>query len=169
MVGSSLVSKMSNETFKPIILIALCAVAVYTYRRKNFGKHQENKETNNAMVKAVSSGLIIGFYDGFIGPGTGSFLVLAFVALLGFDFLHASAHAKTVNLTTNFASILFFISTGHVLWWLALPMAVCNMGGGLVGTKLALLKGNTLVRKFFLAVVILTIIRFAYDVLLKNN
>jgi len=169
MVGSSLVSKMSNETFKPIILIALCAVAVYTYRKKNFGKHQENKETNNAMVKAVSSGLVIGFYDGFIGPGTGSFLVLAFVALLGFDFLHASAHAKTVNLATNLASILFFISTGHVLWWLALPMAVCNMGGGLVGTKLALLKGNTLVRKFFLAVVILTIIRFAYDVLLKNN
>ena len=87
------------------------------------------------MVKAVSSGLVIGFYDGFIGPGTGSFLVLAFVALLGFDFLHASAHAKTVNLATNLASILFFISTDHVLWWLALPMAVCNMGGGLVGTN----------------------------------
>ena len=169
MAGSSLVSTMSNETFKPIILMALCAVAIYTYRKKNFGQHQDKVEIKYAMAKALSSGLIIGFYDGFIGPGTGSFLVLAFVGLLGFDFLHASAHAKSVNLATNFASIVFFISTGHVLWWLALPMAICNMLGGYAGTKLALIKGNIMVRQFFLCVVALTIIRFAYDVLLKSD
>lgn len=164
MAGSSLVSTISNEIFKPIILIALCAVAIYTYLKKNFGQHQDNVKTKYTIAKALSSGLLIGFYDGFIGPGTGSFLVLVFVTVLGLDFLHASAHAKAVNLATNAASILFFIYAGHVLWWLALPMAVCNMVGGVVGTKLALLKGNVLVRKVFLVVVGFTILRFGFDI-----
>lgn len=86
---------------------------------------------------------------------------------LHFDFMHASAHAKTVNLATNTASIIFFASTGHVLYEVALPMAACNMAGGFVGTRLALLKGNSFIRVFFLIVVYGTILRFAYDVFLK--
>ncbi|MFN7706240.1 MAG: sulfite exporter TauE/SafE family protein [Chryseotalea sp.] len=166
MLGSSLVRHISNENFKPIILLSLCAVAVYTYRKKSLGVHKnEHAQTLYALPKAVVCGLLIGFYDGFIGPGTGSFLVLVFVSVLGFDFLHASAHAKTVNLATNAASILYFITTGNILWWLALPMAIANMSGGFFGTKLALLKGNVLVRKLFLTVIFLTIVRFAYDVI----
>jgi len=165
MLGSRLVTLVSNETFKPIILGALIVVAIYTYSKKNFGQHVEKKLSfSMALLRGILSGLIIGFYDGFIGPGTGSFLVLVFISLLGFDFMHASAHAKTVNLATNLASIIYFVSTGHILFELAIPMAICNMMGGFVGTRFALLKGNQFIRIFFLLIVCGTILRFGYDV-----
>jgi uncharacterized membrane protein YfcA len=109
----------------------------------------------------------VGFYDGFIGPGTGSFLVLAFIALMGFDFLHASANAKMVNLATNFGSICLFMLKGKIIWAVAIPMALCNAFGGWLGAKLAISKGNKFIRIFFLVVVIGTLIRFAYDVFYK--
>lgn len=168
MLGSWSVTFISNAAFKPVILVCLIIVAVYTYSKKNFGQHQEKDISfNHALLRGVISALFIGFYDGFIGPGTGSFLVLVFISLLHFDFMHASAHAKTVNLATNIASITFFASTGHVLFEIALPMAACNMLGGFVGTRYALLKGNAFIRVFFLVVVCGTILRFAYDVFLK--
>lgn len=165
LLGSILVSTMSNETFKPIIFAALIIVAIYTYSKKNFGQ-QEARDIpfSNALFRGIISGLLIGFYDGFIGPGTGSFLVLVFVGLLGNDFIHASAHAKTVNLATNIASIIYFSSTGNIIYALAIPMAICNMLGGFTGTKLALLKGNKFIRVFFLLIVLATIIRFSFDI-----
>lgn len=108
--------------------------------------------------------LVIGFYDGFIGPGAGSFLILSFVGLLGFDFLKASAHAKFVNLATNLGSIAFFTISGKIVYSIALPMAACNALGGWLGARLAILRGNKFIRIFFLIVVCATIIRFAYDV-----
>jgi hypothetical protein len=106
-------------------------------------------------------------YDGFIGPGTGSFLVVAFIAIMGFDFLHASANAKMVNLATNFGSICLFILKGKIIWAIALPMAASNALGGWIGAKLAINKGNSFIRIFFLVVVVGTLIRFAYDVFFK--
>jgi uncharacterized membrane protein YfcA len=168
MLGSWSVTYVSNAAFKPIILVCLILVAIYTYTKKNFGQHQEKDLSfNQAVVRGMISALFIGFYDGFIGPGTGSFLVLVFIGLLHFDFMHASAHAKTVNLATNIASIIFFTSTGHILYEVALPMAACNMAGGFVGTRFALLKGNAFIRVFFLVIVCGTILRFAYDVFIK--
>lgn len=169
MAGSWMVSQLSNQTFKPIILAALVAVAVYTYSKKNFGQHEEKQlPFYSALARGIACGLLIGFYDGFIGPGTGSFLVLAFIGLLGHDFLHASAHAKMVNLATNVASIIYFSSTGHIVFELAIPMALCNMAGGFIGTRFALLRGNTFIRMFFLFVVCGTIVRFGYDVFFKH-
>jgi uncharacterized protein len=168
MLGSWLVSYMSNETFKPIILVALIIVAVYTYSKKNFGQLEDRTLSfSNALLRGIFSGLLIGFYDGFIGPGTGSFLVLSFIGLLGHDFMHASAHAKTVNLATNSASILYFAFTGHIVYELAIPMAVCNMAGGFIGTRFALLRGNRFIRVFFLLIVCATILRFGYDIVTK--
>jgi uncharacterized protein len=168
LLGSRLVSLISNASFKPIILVALIVVAIYTFAKKNFGQHEQKQlSLSTSLLRGIVSGLLIGFYDGFIGPGTGSFLVLMFIGLLGHDFLHASAHAKTVNLATNSASIIYFASTGHIVYELALPMAACNMIGGFIGTRFALLKGNTFVRVFFLCVVCATIIRFGYDVFYK--
>lgn len=167
-MGSRLVTMVSNDTFKPIILAALVVVAVHTYSKKNFGQHEVKEITfASALLRGIISGLIIGFYDGFIGPGTGSFLVLVFITLLGYDFMHASAHAKMVNLATNTASILYFASSGHILYELALPMAACNMLGGFIGTRFALLKGNQFIRVFFLIVVCGTTFRFAYDVFVR--
>lgn len=165
MLGSRLVTEINNEIFKPIILIALVGVAIYTYTKKNFGQHEAKDLTFlNSLIRGTSAGLVIGFYDGFIGPGTGSFLVLMFISLLGFDFMHASAHAKSVNLATNAASILYFTTSGHFIIELAIPMAICNMLGGFTGTRFALLKGNQFIRIFFLLIVSATIIRFAFDV-----
>lgn len=166
LLGAYLVSRIDNSVIKPVILVVLVFVAVYTYLNKQFGIHQEK---THAVVKQVLLagifGLIIGFYDGLIGPGTGSFLILVFIAVLGFDFIGASAHAKIVNIATNLAAILYFSSTGHILFQYAIPMAVFNLSGAFFGTKLALLKGNKFVRVFFLIVVFGTILRFAYDIL----
>lgn len=166
LTGSKMASMLSNQVLKPVMLVLLVIVGIYTYTNKKFGlqEHQE-KMPANAIGYGALFGLIIGFYDGFIGPGTGSFLILIFISVLGQDFLHASAHAKMVNLATNLASILYFSSTGHILYQYALPMAVCNLTGSFFGTRLALLKGNRFIRIFFLIVVAGTIIRFGWDVI----
>ncbi len=167
-LGSNLLTLVSNNFMKPMLLIVLSLIAIYTFTKKNFGIHQEkNLSPKRQLVLAVVMSSCIGFYDGFIGPGTGSFLVLGFVAILGFDFLHASANAKMVNLATNFGSICLFILKGKIIWAIAIPMAICNAIGGWIGAKLAIKKGNGFIRIFFLLVVIGTLIRFGYDIFFK--
>ena len=167
-LGSNVLTLVSNNFMKPILLVVLSVIAIYTFTKKNFGIHQEkNLSPKRQLALAVVMSSCIGFYDGFIGPGTGSFLVLGFVAILGFDFLHASANAKMVNLATNFGSICLFILKGKIIWAIAIPMAICNAIGGWVGAKLAIKKGNGFIRIFFLVVVIGTLIRFGYDVFFK--
>jgi uncharacterized protein len=163
--GSELLSVVSNEFMKPVLLCILTAVAIYTYLKKNFGQqeakyHHPRKE----LWYAIAISVTIGFYDGFIGPGAGSFLILAFISLLGYDFLHASAQAKLVNLATNLGSIVLFTIKGKIIWMVAMPMAICNAIGGMLGAKMAIVKGNKFIRLFFLVIIIGTLIRFGWDV-----
>lgn len=163
--GSELLTLVSNDFMKPLLLVVLTLLAMYTFMKKNFGQHQEKLlSVKQQMIYAVLISITVGFYDGFIGPGTGSFFVVAFVSVLGFDFLHASANAKMVNLATNFGSICLFLLKGKIIWAIALPMAVCNALGGFLGAKLAIKKGNGFIRIFFLIVVVGTLLRFAYDI-----
>lgn len=167
--GSYLLTQVSNAFMKPALLLALAAVAVYTYAKKDFGQREEKDISASKQLRfGIFISLVIGFYDGFIGPGAGSFLILAFIALLHFDFLHASAHAKVVNLATNLGSIVLFLSKGNILWNLALPMAAANMLGGIAGARLAITKGNRFIRVFFLVIVIGVLIRFCWDVFGKK-
>ncbi len=167
-LGSTLLTYVSNDFMKPLLLVVLSFLVIYTYAQKNFGQHIVKTQSARTQVfYAVLISFVVGFYDGFIGPGTGSFLVLAFIALMGFDFLHASANAKMVNLATNFGSICLFMLKGKIIWVIAIPMAFCNAFGGWLGAKLAINKGNKFIRIFFLVVVIGTLIRFAYDVFYK--
>ncbi len=167
-LGSTLLTYVSNDFMKPLLLVVLSFLVVYTYAKKNFGQHiEKNLSCKKQLINAISISFIVGLYDGFIGPGTGSFLVVAFIALMGFDFLHASANAKMVNLATNFGSICLFMLKGKIIWAIAIPMAVSNALGGLLGAKLAINKGNSFIRIFFLVVVVGTLIRFAYDVFFK--
>jgi uncharacterized membrane protein YfcA len=167
-LGSELLTKMGNSYMKPILFCILIVVAVYTYSKKSFGQAQSKQLSNKALLlRSLLLSATVGFYDGFIGPGTGSFLVLGFIAILGYDFLHASANAKLVNLSTNFGSILLFILKGTIIWGVAIPMAICNAVGGLLGAKLAIAKGNQFIRVFFLLVICATILRFGYDVFFK--
>ena len=114
-------------------------------------------------ARVVGAG--IGFYDGFFGPGTGSFLIFIFVGMFGFDFLAASAAAKVINSASNLSALASFTLTGHVLYALAVPMAVCNILGSLTGTRLAILRGSRFVRWFFLVVVTAIIGKLAYDLI----
>jgi len=164
-LGSALLTLVSNDFMKPLLLVVLSVLFMYTYANKNFGQHVAKDHSGKTQVLyAVVISIIIGFYDGFIGPGTGSFFVVAFISLLGFDFLHASANAKMVNLATNFGSICLFVFKGKIIWTIAIPMAISNALGGWLGAKLAISKGNGFIRIFFLIVVVGTLLRFAYDV-----
>jgi len=163
--GSWLLTRVGNEFMKPILLVVLVGIAAYTFLKKDFGQlTQKNQTPNTMMWYSLLMAVVIGFYDGFIGPGTGSFLVLGFIILLGFDFLQASAHAKMVNLATNLGSIILFISKGKIIATIALPMAVANALGGWLGAKIALKNGNQFIRRVFLVVVIGTLLRFAWDI-----
>ena len=167
-LGSTVLTYVSNDFMKPLLLVVLSFLVIYTYAKKNFGQHVERSiSARTQILNAVGISFIVGFYDGFIGPGTGSFLVVAFIVLMGFDFLHASANAKMVNLSTNFGSICLFVLKGKIIWAIAIPMAFSNAFGGWLGAKLAINKGNSFIRIFFLIVVIGTLIRFAYDVFFK--
>jgi uncharacterized membrane protein YfcA len=168
-LGSELLTHVSNAFMKPLLLAILVALAIYTYVKKDFGQYKPVTISKKKQYRvAVLISLIIGFYDGFIGPGTGSFLIIAFITLMGFDFLHASANAKLVNLSTNLGSITLFILKGQIIWAVALPMAASNALGGWLGAKLAISKGNDFIRIFFLVVMCGTILRFAYDVFFRS-
>ena len=167
--GSQLLTMVHNDFMKPFLLIVLSLVAVYTYSKKDFGQHNEKDHSpKRKIIYSVLISLVIGFYDGFIGPGAGSFLILAFITLMGIDFLHASANAKMVNLATNTGSIILFLLKGTIIWSIAIPMAISNALGGMIGARLAINKGNQFIRIFFLIVIIGTLIRFAYDVFVKR-
>jgi uncharacterized protein len=116
---------------------------------------------------ACSIGLLLGFYDGFFGPGTGSFFVFLFVRVLGYDFLNASASAKLLNTATNLAALVLFALKGHVWWHFALALAVANVAGSLLGTHLALKHGASFVRVVFIGVVSALILKTGYDAFLR--
>ena len=163
-LGAMAVAWAPRELLRPLILILLVASAAYTFWRKDFGiVHRPQHAGRSELVYALLVGGAIGFYDGFFGPGTGSFLIFLFIRFFGFDFLHASAASKVVNVATNLAAISFFLPNGYVLPVLAVLMAVLNVVGSLIGTHLALRHGSALVRKVFLVVVGTLIVKFAWD------
>ena len=164
--GALLAVVAGSEVLRPVVLVALASVWVYTLVRPGLGAAESLRlrPTHQSAV-ALAGGAAIGLYDGFVGPGTGSFLVFLLVGVVGLSFLHASATAKAVNTMTNLAALLLFGIGGHVLWSLGLAMAACNLTGAQIGTRLAIRHGSTWVRRVFLVVVAALILRLAYDVL----
>ena len=163
-LGATVATLIPKDAFRPIILFALMAVLIYTWRKKELGL-SDNKWTKSIKTYLIASffGLLIGFYDGIFGPGTGSFLMLVLVALLGFAFFEASVTAKIVNLATNLGAILIFGANGKIIWTLGLTMALGNVIGGLLGARLAIRGGSQFIRKVFLIVTSLLIIRLTVD------
>jgi len=164
-LGAWCITIVDESFIKPFILIVLVLIAIYSFFKKDFGilKTKNIKEKKQVLIGSIF-GFVIGFYDGLIGPGTGSFFIICFVVFMGFDFITANANAKTLNLATNLSAIGIFAATNNILYHLAIPMALCNMAGAYIGSKLALLRGNRFIRVFFLLIIFATIIRFAYDV-----
>jgi uncharacterized protein len=166
--GAYTVTRVPADFVRTLLPCVLVAVAVYTFRKKDFGSIHAPVHSGSAeRWFAVGMGACIGFYDGFFGPGTGSFLIFLFVRFFGFDFLSASAAAKIVNVACNFSALMWFGYSGHLLWQLGLLMAVCQVAGSLVGTRLAIKHGSVFVRKLFLIVVSLLILKTSYDAIVK--
>ncbi|MBV2265235.1 MAG: TSUP family transporter [Thauera sp.] len=166
--GAKAVAYLEPAILRPLILALLVLVAVYTFLRKDLGSVSKEPEHGGRSVAiALGVGGVIGFYDGFFGPGTGSFLIFLFIRLLGMDFLRASVSAKILNVATNLAAISFFVGNVELMWKLAAVMAVCNLSGSILGSRMALKHGTGFVRKMFLAVVTVLILRLAYDTFVR--
>lgn len=167
--GAALATALPASVFKPIIVVALVVVLIFTVARKQVGLVTRLKH-DGARHYALAGliGAVIGFYDGLIGPGTGSFLVIALVSVLGYSFLDGSAKAKIVNLATNLGALALFVPTGHVLWGIGLLLGASNMIGGYLGSRMAVSKGSGFVRVVFVVVVSALILKLGYDVWAEN-
>ena len=158
--GAVLASKIPTSSMRPMVLVLLIVVAVYTWFKPDLGKFENLRHLPQRRVQiAAIAGVIIGFYDGIFGPGTGSFLMLILVASLGYAFITASAIAKVVNVATNVGAILVFGINGAVIWQIGIIMGVANISGAVVGARLAIKGGSTLVRKVFLFVTVALIVK----------
>lgn len=163
-LGAMSASFIPKEPMRYVVFVLMIIMAIYTFAKKDLGQiHRTIQTGKKEILLGMLAGAMIGYYDGIFGPGTGSFLLFIFVKIFAFDFLHASASAKLVNIATNSAAILFFAPTGHVLWMIGLTLAVCNIVGSLVGTALALRYGSAFIRIFFLILLIFIIGRMGYS------
>ena len=163
-VGAWLVTMVNPDFLRKALPFVLVLILAYTLVKKDLGtQHTPRWAGRHEMLAASLIGLALGVYDGFFGPGTGSFLVFLLVRVLGYDFLHASAGAKLINVSTNVAAIALFASKGHVWWQLGLAMAVANVAGSLIGSRMALRHGSGFVRIAFILVVLALVLKTGYD------
>lgn len=159
-VGAWTVTQIDPAFLRKTLPFILLAVLIYTLARKDLGRaHQPHQNQNRERLIACAIGALIGWYDGFFGPGTGSFFIFLLVRFLGYDFLNASASAKLLNVATNIAAIVLFAMKGHIWWQVGLMMAAANVAGSLVGSHLALKHGTGFVRWVFVIVVGVLIVK----------
>lgn len=158
--GAVLASQIPTSSMRPMVLVLLIIVAVYTWFKPDLGKFENLRHLPKRRVQiAAFAGVVIGFYDGIFGPGTGSFLMLILVASLGYAFITASAIAKVVNVATNVGAIMVFGINGAVLWQIGIILGIANISGAVIGARLAIKGGSTLVRKVFLLVTVALIVK----------
>jgi uncharacterized membrane protein YfcA len=163
-IGASLASRIPTSSMRPLVLVLLIVVAIYTWLKPDLGKFELLRHHSARRIQiAVAAGSLIGFYDGIFGPGTGSFLMLVLVASLGYAFITASAIAKVVNVSTNLGALIVFGIHGAIIWQIGLGLGVANVTGAIIGSRLAIRGGSTLVRKVFLIVTIALIIKVGID------
>ena len=167
-IGAWVVTLIDPGFLRKLLPVILLAVLLYTLAKKDLGRtHAPRHARGRETLLACAIGAVIGWYDGFFGPGTGSFFIFLFVRLLGYDFLNASASAKLLNVATNIAAIALFAMKGHIWWKIGLVMAVANVAGSLIGTRLALKHGAGFVRGVFIVVVSALILKTGYDAFLR--
>jgi len=166
MAGAAAAFWIPRDVFEPIILVVLVVVGLYVLLKPELGERTELRFSGHRHTAvAMVTGLAIGFYDGALGPGTGSFFVITLVGLLGYSFLEASAKARLANWATNLAALVVFVPQGVVLWGIGLLMGVANLAGGYLGARVAVARGARFVRVFFIVVVSAFIVRIGGDVL----
>lgn len=163
MFGAWTVHLINPEVLKPLMLVMLAAVAIYTIFKKDWGSISTPKQLSIRHYLIFMAAIFaIGFYDGFIGPGTGSFLIFSFL-LIGFDFLKAAGIAKFLNFGSNIAGLLMFIFLGQVNYTYGIIMGIAQLAGAICGSKFAIKKGSSYVRALFIAVTCLLLAKNIYD------
>jgi uncharacterized membrane protein YfcA len=161
--GAYTVHLLNPEVLKPLMLVMLAAVAIFTIFKKDWGSISSPKKLSiHHFILFLVIILAIGFYDGFIGPGTGSFLIFSFL-LIGFDFLKAAGNAKFLNFGSNIAGLLMFMFLGQVNYTYGIIMGLAQLAGAICGSKFALKKGSGYVRALFIAVTCLLLVKNVYD------
>lgn len=161
-LGAFAITIFNPNLLRPFIILLLLSILIYTIKKKDFGKIV-NKKVNNNTLPLIIFSAIIGSYDGFFGPGTGSFLIFCFIYFMNLNYLQASASAKIINFATNLSALIYFILSGHIIFQIAIFMAFFNILGAFLGTKAAIKFGSKFVRYLFIVVVALLIIRLIYD------
>jgi uncharacterized protein len=163
--GAVVGSHISDRAFDPIVLVVLVVVGGWVLLRPSLGETTALRYAgHHHVVAAMGTGLVIGVYDGALGPGTGSFFVISLVGLLGYSFLEASAKARLANWATNLAALCVFVPQGAVLWKVGFVMGACNLVGGYVGARTTVSRGTRFVRGFFIVVVSAFVVRIGGDV-----
>lgn len=163
-LGAQLASHLPPKTLKSILLVLMTVLALYTFFNKGLGQGERKPIENKRLFgKSLLLGAIIGFYNGFVGPGTGTLLVFGFVIWLKFNFLEGSGISKFVNVIADVSSLIFFLLNGLVVFYLALPMIFCNVAGSYLGSRLAVLKGSAFIRIIFMCIVSVLVGKFGYD------
>ncbi len=158
--GAVVASHIPREAFEPIVLVALIVVGTYVLLKPTLGDVTALRFAgHHHTLAAMGTGLAVGFYDGALGPGTGSFFVFTLVGLLGYNFLEASAKARLANTATNLAALCIFVPQGAVIWGIGLAMGLANLAGGYLGARVAVSKGARFVRVFFIIVVSAFVVR----------
>lgn len=162
--GAKAVTYLPPDMIRPFVLILLVLVALYTFIKKDFGTVASTpREANGDVLRVMAIGGGIGFYDGFFGPGTGSFFIFLFVRFLAMDFLRASVTAKILNVATNLAAISYFALNVEIMWMLGGMMALANLSGAILGSRMAIRHGAGFVRQVFLVVVSALVLKMTYD------
>lgn len=163
LIGAWFVTLISPDILKPLMLIMLAAVGVYTIFKKDWGGSATIKKLSSIRIFGLIFLLLaIGFYDGFLGPGTGSFFIFTFL-MLGLDFLKAAGNAKFLNLGSNMAALLMFVYLDEVHYLYGFIMGIAQIFGAIVGTQFAIKKGSTFVRKLFIIVTMTLLLKNTYD------
>lgn len=164
LLGVKCVLSISENILNILVFLMILIVALYTYLKKDLGKEDkfENLSKEN-IKKGIIMAFALGFYDGFFGPGTGTFLTFAFIKIYGFDFLHASANTKILNFTSNFTALILFMFSGQILYKVAIFYAISMVLGGYIGAKVAINKGSQLIKPIFLFMALAVAIKLLYQ------
>ena len=166
LLGAWSVLRVSSAFLSKAVLVLILLVGIYTMLHKNLGMKNKFQGLNSRnIVLGCMFALALGFYDGFFGPGTGSFLIFSFITLFGFDFVVASANSKVLNFTSNFAALLIFAWNGKILLSYGIPMAIFMILGSYVGTRLAIQRGAELVKPIFITMSLLVAAKLIYQYL----
>lgn len=164
LLGVKCVLSISENILNILVFLMILIVALYTYLKKDLGKEDKFENLSNENIKkGIIMAFALGFYDGFFGPGTGTFLTFDFIKIYGFDFLHASANTKILNFTSNFTALILFMFSGQILYKVAIFYAISMVLGGYIGAKVAINKGSQLIKPIFLFMAVAVAIKLLYQ------